>query len=222
MTSDDALNEIWQKTNSRSPFDNNEKNTENTDNKLPDFNDIDSNFEEDDQDDNNENTTNNDIDINEAEIIDKIHKPEIDKGTGKKIIEIGLRFRIDQLAEISTVDQTYHALCSLDMDWTATLNDVINHKKNPRDYTPEKVPRIDPKNFVVKETSYKPWANGNLVKLVEKNGIYYNLRRIEYDCVWSEPFEVNHLHYIFLLFYHTLTLITIDNPLENALIEILA
>ena len=50
----------------------------------------------------------------------------------RKLVEIGLRFRIDQLASIDTVDQTYHALCSLDMDWLASENDIINHAKDPR------------------------------------------------------------------------------------------
>ena len=119
-------------------------------------------------------------------------EPKIDPKTGKKIVEIGLRFRVDQIASISTVDQTYHALCSLDMDWVATEEDIINQRKDAREYVPQKIPRIDPKNIVVKETNYKPWANGNLIKLVLKNGVYYNLRRIEYDCIWSEPFEVNY------------------------------
>ena len=122
-----------------------------------------------------------------SKLLSDEHKNETPK---RKHMDIGLRFRVDQIASINTVDQTYHAMCSLDMDWEATMNDVNAHAQDPRTYTPEKVPRIDPKNVVSKSVSYKPWANGNLNKLVEKEGKFYNLRRIEYDIVWSEPFEV--------------------------------
>ena len=109
---------------------------------------------------------------------------------GDEAMAIGLRFRIDQIQSINTVEQSYAVISSLDMDWLATQKDMESFKNDPREYTPEKVPRIDPRNITSKETNYKPWANGNLYKIVEKDGKHYNLRRIEYIITWTHPLDV--------------------------------
>ena len=93
------------------------------------------------------------------------------------------------------------------MDWVASEEDIKNAKDDPVNYQPARIPRIDPRNVIDKDISYKNWANGNPYKLVEKDdksGIYYNLRRIEYFCVWAQefsvknfPFDVQELIFVF-------------------------
>ena len=115
-------------------------------------------------------------------------------------VECGIRLRLDQLTEINTVDQTYHILSVVDLDWPASENDVAAYNKDPANYVPEKRPRIEPINFVSKTAKTEPWSTGNAYKVIYHNGEYFNARRIEYDCVWSEVFEVKKLSiFIFLL-----------------------
>eukprot|EP01084_Bolivina_argentea_P205168 350553_1 len=121
-------------------------------------------------------------------------------------MEVGLRLRIDQIDVIDTVNQVYKVRCTLDMDWEATEDDIRNAQQSPDTYVPQKVPRIDPRNVIEKEVDYKSWSNGNVMKLHfdDKSGKYYNFRRIEYFCVWTQefavknfPFDVQDLVFVF-------------------------
>eukprot|EP01084_Bolivina_argentea_P262088 443138_1 len=114
-------------------------------------------------------------------------------------MQVGLRLRIDQIESIDTVNQIYKVRATLDMDWEASNEDIelfdeIKSSKHSHEieYTSTDLPRVDPVNVVDKKMIYRRWANGDEVKLVTKNGIRYNWRRIELSCVWTKEFIIEH------------------------------
>ena len=68
------------------------------------------------------------------------------------------------------------------------LDEELKAKDDYKGYEASRIPRIDPRNVVEKEVDYKKWSNGDLCKLVynEEDKKWYNLRRIEYFCIWTQ------------------------------------
>ena len=106
------------------------------------------------------------------------------------IMKVGLRFRIDQLSNINSVDQQYDIVGVLDYDWVATEADKISFAQNKEKYCPEFIPRGEVRNCVEKNTTIKTWSTGGKYKIVNVDGIDYNTRRVEYDASFREPFEM--------------------------------
>merc|ERR1719356_153987 len=114
-------------------------------------------------------TTNKELaEAAEQKSIDRIgsHVAKLDL----KRIEVGLRLRVDQIDTIDTVNQVYRVRCTIDMDWLASSRDTANAKEDRKGFVPEHIPRIEPRNIIDGENVDKQWGNGNLYKLVEKDG----------------------------------------------------
>jgi len=110
-------------------------------------------------------------------------------------IDVGLKFRIDELSAINSVDQSYSIYGVMDYDWIATEKDKqelerLTNEDKLNEYEPHWIPHCEPKNAVEAEINPELWDTDCAYKIETINGVKYNVKRVLYKGTFKEPFEL--------------------------------
>eukprot|EP01084_Bolivina_argentea_P091058 163976_1 len=106
-------------------------------------------------------------------------------------VEVGLRFRLDQVASVDTLNECYAIVGYLDMDWKATKNDIKTWKQSYSNYKPEYVPNVKPVNCVSVGISPVDWSTANPIGITSISDIDYNILRVQLSCTFREPMNLH-------------------------------